>query len=184
MRLWHIDPAYLDSKRVGAQNNECHGLLTCILKGQQWGAISEQFKTCIGYIKIVHDNIATEMGIRKGLSPTDALLQHPSQMWLEGIPPRFLMRQYCVSVAEFVTDVQQLRAKWDREGYYYGVGRKDLRELERRYNLPEGPSVEECARTQAYTRLFWETYRKQAPTKGVLGARLDFFREKGMFNPF
>lgn len=182
MRLWHIDPAYLDNKRLAAQNNECHGLLTCILKGQRWGQITEQFKHSIQYIKYVHDNVARELFIR--YSKDEPEMEHQSPMeFSSNISMSFMSEHFSPSKDDYKNDILQLRGKWAREGYYYGTGRYDLRQLEVLYGLRPGPVEVEWKLQQEMTRAFWSLHRKQAPKKGTLGDRLDFFREKGLYPP-
>lgn len=147
MRLWHLPYVYLDSQRLASQHYEAHGLLTVCLKGGRWGAIADQFRQSCDYIVACHDRAATELATRKGASEA-----HPSPM--PEVPPDHRTVTYRPSREEKLTDVVQLRQKWEAEGYFFGMGRLDLRHAERQLGLEPGREWEACLRAKDRTRTF------------------------------
>lgn len=151
MRLWHLPPSYLDRQRLQSQHYECEGLLTICASNRQWGSIAEQFRRSCHYIVKIHDGCAIEMGIRKGLTK-DILKSHITPITADKLDPFFRSVDYKPSRAEYETDVIQLRNKWEREGYFFGYGRNDLRILERRLGLPEGRDYDDAQEQSLRTR--------------------------------
>lgn len=152
MRLWHIPVGYLDRQRLQSQHFEAHGLLTCCLEGRQWGTISVQFEKSCHYICLIHDRCAIEMGIRKGM--TEGILRnHETPIWIpERTDPERTSVNYRPTFEEYRTDIIHLRNKWEREGYFFGVGRIDLAFLEERVGLSVLRPLSECLEMQAKTK--------------------------------
>lgn len=176
MRLWHIPVGYLDRQRLQSQHYEAHGLLTCCLEGRRWGAISAQFEKSCHYITLIHDRCAIEMGIRKGM--TESILRsHSSPIEIpEGTDPEKTSIDYRPTLEEYKTDIIHLRNKWEREGYFFGIGRIDLSFLEKRVDLPVLRPVEECLELQKKTKMLRKEHQdflKSIKGDKRLGDKLD-----------
>jgi hypothetical protein len=178
LRLWHLPYSYLDQQRLLSQHLEVHGLATCIARGRNWGTITAQFKGRAGYLNRVHNKCVLELAIRKGSDPEDYIRDHTTPFDME----RFELDQrrlYEPNMEDLRTDVEQLRAKWEREGYFFGTGRKDLRHAERQASLPEGRPKEECLELKAQTRKLVLDHKPVLKEMGDLrlGEKLDRLKE-------
>ena len=70
-------------------------------------------------------------------------------------------------------DIIDLRSKWEKEGYYFGVGRTDLRVAEAAYDVAPGRPVEECLAIRESTRaLIREHHDRFQRMQGNMGERL------------
>jgi hypothetical protein len=181
MRVWYIDKGYLDGQRLLAAHNELHALLTCVRRGRRWGNFTEQYKYCMNEAVNEHTRILEEMASRQNKSSAAFISSHRSLFLLEGLPEDCNSRSLELTHQMYVTDVQQLREKWRLEGYYFGVGRLDLRQLEESFGLPTGPSPEEALIKKASTRdlikthkIWFSEYQKKYP-KSRLQDRLQAF---------
>lgn len=100
-------------------------------------------------------------------------------MKLDGVDPKHLTGTFKPKRSHLTTDVQQLRAKWEREGYYFGVGRKDLRHAEQQLGLPLGTCIERAAEIREETRELFHQHREHFRTaKGTFGDRLEALKAK------
>lgn len=173
MRIWHIDPAYLDTRRLSAAHNEIHTCRSCIKKQKRWGTMVDPFFHAVPYLVDCHKRIVEEMAIRDPLREavdlTTILNTHPSP--LEGSESEEERSENFVPTEDqLIKDVQDLRDKWEAEHYFYGVGRLDLRDWEREYHLVEGPGFIECMERKRLIReitkrykLWFSAYRKVFP---------------------
>jgi hypothetical protein len=156
MRLWHLPYSYLDGQRLLSQHLEVHGLATCIATGRRWGRITDQFRDHAAYLALVHLRCVVELGYRaieagRTHDLGNYIGAHPTPLDLSTIPLERL-QPYRPSRDEHVKDVEQLRAKWEREGYYFGTGPRDLRQAEVKYGLPPGRPQEQCDQLREQTR--------------------------------
>jgi hypothetical protein len=179
MRIWLIPYSYLDQQRLLSQHNEIHGLSTVILKGGKWGSISDQFKESVHFMREIHERCVREMAIRaerqgKASSHTSPFIE------IDKIPPHHKTKDYKPTREELETDVKQLRAKWEREGYFFGIGRVDLRRAEKQLGLPEGRDPEDCYRQKARTRLIVKEHKDRLAKMGDLrlGDKLDILAKE------
>jgi len=173
MRIWLINPAFLDDKRLGAAHHEIHAFLTCVRTGRTWGNTTRDLKSHLEYTQRVHDQIVWELTQRKNLregkegetlqdnyfAGRHSVSDHATPYNIEGItvpqdpepfqPNRDLIRK----------DITDLREKWEAEGYYYGIGRLSLRVLETRFDLPVGKAQLEAGLEQTKTRLILKIHK-------------------------
>lgn len=153
MRVWHISPAYLDQKRLVAAHREIHMLLTCVLRGQRWGP-TEILKHSLQYAKHIHDITVMELFRRaKGRAAVLEIEEsevpvHPTPFEIP-VDPDLVKTLFEPSRDHFIQDIQDLRNKWDRELYYYGTGRLDLRDLEKEYGLKNGVSPSDAEKLKS-----------------------------------
>lgn len=185
MRLWHIPVGYLDRQRLQSQHYECHGLFTVCVQGKKWGAISAQFEKAVDYIELVHDRCAIEMGIRK--SETHPLLDHNTPIDWALATDEHISQSFKPSREDFTTDVIQLRAKWEREAYLFGIGRMDLRFLEQRLDLPIGRDTASCWAMKDATVSMKKQYKdelKAITGDKRFGDKLDELATSLGFDPF
>lgn len=187
MRVWHIPYCYLDDKRLLAQHNEVHGLLTCILEGKQWGSITAEFKHSCQYLEEVHDRVVKELRIREVRRYPDRPERPHASPLRTDIPGLLKKSPYEPGRERLVRDVSQLRAKWEAEGYDFGVGRVDLRYAEEQLGLKQGRTWDSIVPLQAATRAFVKAHREELnKMKGTLGAKLELlkFKEDPTIAPF
>jgi len=156
LRVWFIPYGYLDGQRLVSQHNEVHGLTTVILNGKRWGSISDQFATSVDYLESIHQRCVDELALRAELSGRP-VSPHPSSF--KPYPPSFATTPFRLTKAMQRTDVEHLRAKWEAEGYFFGVGRLDLRVAESRLDMPLGRLVEDAALVRARTKAFVKANR-------------------------
>lgn len=164
MRVWFIPYAYLDSRRLVSQHNECHGLTTVILKGGKWGSIADQFKHSLHFLEEVHERCVVELGKR---AERAGRTQGPHTTAYPEYPGIRRSRDFRPTREQLTRDVQQLREKWEGEGYHFGVGRIDLRQAERQVNLPEGRSWAECLAAKKVTNAFVRDHKEELKAMGT-----------------
>ena len=178
MRIWHIPPEYLDSKRLFAAHHEIHGLRTSVLKGTSWHHFRQFYYGKCDYFHYIHDSLVIEMRIR-----TNSAEEHKTPY--ERLPDEFYGEFYRPTNDDRLKDVTQLRQKWDREGYYFGTGRSDLRVMERMLGLVEGISPEVALEVKAQTREFVKEHREEINALGrmTLGEKLEILRSGAKIVP-
>lgn len=168
MRVWHIPMKYLDDRRLTAQHNEIHGLTTCVMTGQKWGSVSEQFKGHLWYLRAVHESAVDEIRIRTMLK---GRFYHAHKSPYPEVQD--LGTAFTPSKDDLIKDVQNLRDKWAAEGYYFGTGRHCLTDLEKELGLPLGLSTIEAGSVRTETQHFVKKHRDTLNRmKGTLGRRL------------
>ncbi len=177
MRVWFIDPAYLDNQRLVAAHQEIEACRTCLIKGIHWGNATRFFEDKFLTLQREHNIIVDEMCIRNGKD---------SSLHIKFTIPR---ESYSQSLVEFTVkqksrDVIHLREKWEREMYYFGIGRYSLRHLERNLKLKIGRPDEECRQLQQDSRklvkdnqLWFKEYRINNP-KSRMQDRMAAFKEQ------
>lgn len=177
MRIWRIPTPYLDDQRLVAALHEICACYTCVRLGRQWGNTTRDFKHSMQVARLHFDDIRAELQVRRGPKWTTS-----ATFDLDLLPPDSIGGPNPSTDEHRRQDVIDLRRKWRRENYYFGVGRLDLRWLEARYNLPQGESVEQAAQHQANirkvfkeNRLWFNSYRELHP-KSTLGERIDAYR--------
>jgi len=187
MRVWHIDPVFLDDRRLRAVNSELHTILSCILRSSKsWSGLVQEFCKSVHYLKKLHDMCVEEMriryGIRCGINKThESSFDIPSD-------PFYTSVEYEPTDQQLIKDIQDLRLKWEREQYYFGVGREDLSCLERVHGLAIGLSNKEAADKNIATkamvadhRWWFNEYRLRNPNSRMQD-RIDAFnREQDQF---
>ena len=150
MRIWHLPLSYLDTQRITAQHYEAHAVATLLLRGRNWGGM-KVFANCVNYVRDVHDRCLIELHQRgRG---------HTHNSPFPELPPERCAAQFQLTLELIVKDITQLREKWEREGYYFGCGRHDLRELEKAYGLAVGRDVESALAIQVETRKLINEHR-------------------------
>ncbi len=177
MRIWFIPYCYLDSQRLQSQHLEVHSLLTVILKGKKWGRISDEFKHSCQNLLECHEKCVIEMEVRAAMKGRQSTHLTPIKTKDE-IPLIHTSRPYKYSREQLINDVQQLRAKWEAEGYYFGVGRVDLRYVEKQLELPLGREWLDIVATRGLTRAFVRENREVMKTMGDkrLAQKLEILR--------
>lgn len=174
MRTWFLPYGFLDGQRLRGQHNECHGLMTCVMQGTPWGSITRDLKGHEYFLAVVHQWILDESRLRGPVAEV-----HPSPVkasFLEAFP-REGYNPYPITNELLINDIKQLREKWEREQYYFGMGRLDLRLLEKHHDLPIGRSPASAARCQLAIRVYVKEHSKYLRTmKGTMGTKLDLLR--------
>jgi len=178
MRVWFIDPGYLDDKRLNAAHHEIHMMRTCILKGRRWGIYTELFKESLQTAATYHDQLVEEK--RKRKNPTG---EHLTPFTWQDQEAAFWRREFIPKQSLIRQDVQDLRQKWEREGYFFGCGRLDLGLLEAQLLIDPGIGPAEGFLRRLRTRdlvgktekEWFQTYRKKKP-KSRLQDRLTAFK--------
>lgn len=165
MRVWHISPALLDSKRLVAQHREIHMFITCVRRGREWGPTRELKHSC-QYASYIHDVIVKEMDFRKNRTNST----HPTTFEYLDLGQQFISKPFEPTIEHLKTDVIHLRQKWELEGYFYGVGREELAEQEKVLGLETGIRIEEAIHRKERTRAlikenksWFEAYRLKNP---------------------
>jgi hypothetical protein len=178
MRIWHLPYSYLDGQRLLSQHTEVHGLGTCIAKGRQWGSITAQFADKTAYLTLTHEKCVAELAVRSGRDQDEYLATHPSPFDTTRFDPGSY-HSYRPTREDLTTDVLQLRDKWEKERYYFGMGRKDLRVAEGRLGLPPGRSPEDCLRLKTQCRETVRRHRTELKAMGDLrlGQKLERLKE-------
>jgi hypothetical protein len=179
MRVWFIDPGFLDDKRLNAGHHEIHMMRTCILKGRRWGIYTELFKESLQTAATFHDRLVEEK--RKRKNPTS---EHATPFTWQDQAASFWQREYTPTRELIVQDVRDLRQKWENEGYFFGTGRMDLAILERELGMIPGPGFMEGLLLKQQTRKligvthkdWFKQYRAKKP-KSRLQDRLLAFKE-------
>ena len=148
MRVWFLPYVYLDRIRLQSQHYECHGLMTCLRDGRRWGSITDTFANKHHLVADAHDMAVKEMQERG--SPAN----HKTP-----IPREYTKAQCSAGLGNqlpglVILDTIDLRDKWDKEGYYHGTGREDLRDLEKQLGMDPGIDPEEALEVRASTREF------------------------------
>jgi len=180
MRIWHIPYTYLDGQRLLSQHNEIHGLSTVILKGGQWGSISNEFKHSVDYMVMIHERCVQEMDDRKR-TKGQIVCDHNSPFHsLSSLKEEHRSHKYHPTQEQLTTDVKQLRDKWEAEGYYFGTGRAELNELELLYNLPLGPDKLQAEFRKEETRELVKKHKVALSKMGDkrLGQKLTLLKEQ------
>jgi hypothetical protein len=178
MRVWFIDPGFLDDKRLNAAHHEIHMMRTCILKGRRWGIYTELFKASLHTASEYHDQIVEEKIHRSGSST-----EHKTPFTYQDQPGEFWTTQFSPKQSLIRQDVRDLRQKWEREGYFFGCGRLDLGPLETQLLIDPGIGPAEGFLRRLRTRdlvgktekEWFQTYRKRRP-KSRLQDRLTAFK--------
>lgn len=165
MRIWHIPYCYLDSQRLVSQHNEIHGLTTVILKGKTWGSISGQFKHSVPYMEAIHTRCVDELAKRAKLAGR-TVAPHTTDFPRE-YPGIHRSRQFKPTREDFMQDVQQLRAKWEAEGYNFGTGRLYLSKAEEQLGIEVKRTEAECREIQAQTKAFVKEHRAELKALGT-----------------
>lgn len=143
MRVWHLAPAYLDDQRLRAAHREIHKIAEIILAGarSRWYHVNF-FRDKTNYLCYVHSRLEYELTRR---NQGHEITPFPLDPWH--------MNEWEPSAADLRKDVIDLRAKWEREEYYFGIGRVNLAQAERSWcNLPVGPSHEWVAHKRELTK--------------------------------
>lgn len=165
MRVWFIPYGYLDSQRLVSQHNEVHGLTTVILKGDKWGSISDEFKHSVHFLETIHQRCVDELAVRARLAGREVANPHPSPYVTE-YPGIHRTKAYKPTRAQLETDVKQLRAKWEAEGYFFGMGRLNLRQAEAQLGLPEARSWDSAQRVRIQTKAFVKDHKDELKAMG------------------
>ena len=139
MRIWHINPAYLDDKRLVAAHREIHMFLTCVKRGREWGP-TRQFKHSLQYAKLIHDVTIAEMSSRR-VKKGQTAKEYLSDFNIDNFDEIYSSKPFSPNFLDIQKDIKDLREKWESEEYYYGTGRLDLRYAEAKFNLPRGSTL-------------------------------------------
>jgi hypothetical protein len=160
MRIWHIEPAYLDYKRQVSLHREVHIFHTVATNGKTWGRYPACINYSLDYVKMVHDATVAAICVRDPMrhahSPEKLIQLHPTPFEL---PPDYEIYSYTPTTQDIENDITQLRTKWEAEGYYFGVGTIDLCQLESKYGLPVGIDMFEAVGAEARTHNLIKTYQ-------------------------
>lgn len=181
MRVWFINPGYLDQKRLVAAHREIHMLKTCVSRGREWGP-TRFLKFSMPFCKAIHDITIDEMATRK--TDKGEIANYENDFLLDGFQEIHRSIDFQPTEEQTITDIKQLREKWELEEYYYGVGRLDLADLEKIYGIEGKTSFLEAKEIQAKTRelvkmnrTWFEEFRKRKP-KSRMQDRIQAFRNK------
>lgn len=186
MRVWYLDYGFLDPRRLASQHYEAHGLITvCLNPEKRWGAISEEFRKSVPALIEAHNKAAAEMCLRKGTP----LSEHKTwPISIQDIPDENKSIVLKITHEMVAQDVLSLRSKFEREGYFNGMGRLDLSEVEKEFNLPLGLDAEQAAEKRKATKAIIlenkEFFTAKKMKKHVLGKRMDLFAAQFDKDPF
>lgn len=185
MRVWHLGPSYIDDRRLLAVNTELHTLLSCIRSGSTaWAGVVSKYCKSVHYLKACHDSAARELELRAWNRGVEEPV-HPSPFIISDLSPDLISTDLVISNEDLRKDVVDIRAKWNREGYFYGMGRISLHELEIQLGIPPGitsgqaEKKKEEIRQLVKTHAWWfREYRLRNP-KSRMQDRIDaFFNEQ------
>lgn len=183
MRVWFIDPSYLDGQRLIAAHNEIHICNSCVYRGREWGQ-TRILKYYMQWVSGVHNLIVQEMGERARVA--GRILNHTTPFDVTGLPEEFLNDGFTPTEEMLRRDVEHLRQKWVSEAYFNGVGRRDLRELEQQYGMAVGLDPEQAERQRELTRdfvrenkLWFDEFRRKKPKSRMQDRILAILRERG-----
>ena len=186
MRIWHIHPAYLDDKRLGAYNYELHTIRSVIVrKVNGWNTIIDPFRHSLGYLKERHDICADEMeyrAVRKG----NKLKKHKSLFSIDGLHKNYFKNGFFPSKKHMIQDVKDLRQKWENERYYFGCGYFDLKELETLYDINDfslpideyKAIIEETKEIVKANKIWFDNYKRKYPKSRVADRIKEFFKHE------
>lgn len=186
MRVWHIHPGYLDSQRLRAVNNELHGIFSCITTtSNAWSALQREYGKSLHYLKKCHDEAMSESILRSSMKD-GTTRDHPSKFEIDHLNPVLYSVEYNPSRDQICKDIIDLRAKWDRERYYHGVGRLSLQVLEIQYRISNpGPGLDaaeilrEETRTLVKENSWWfKEFRVRNPSSRMQDRVDAFFEEQ------
>lgn len=167
-------------QRLVAQHREIHMFLTCVRRGREWGP-TRWLKHSCQYTDLVHDEIMKEIHKRQGT--TYRKKEHTTPYNYLELPKEFYTVIFEPTIEMLRTDVTQLREKWEREGYFHGVGRTCLTLAEKAFDLSPGRPKDECLQIKDKTRKlirenkdWFESYRKDKPASRMQD-RVDAFQK-------
>lgn len=169
-RVWHLPVEFLDDRRLHAFHQELHGIADALVRDVEYKDVAEAFRGRMPYLCVRHDEAALEL-LRRIDRNQNSVASHTSNFVKYNKVPGDTLIPTDAVVAE---DVSLLRSRWEAEGYFFGVGYKDLCELEHKLGLPLGRDIAATAVQRNNTRKFVHQNRVAlGRASGPLAKRLE-----------